>query len=126
MDTRQLADGRFIVSIVVSDDGKHVLEGSWFNQAGVARRFRYGQRVSFSGKPKWFRDHWQMSNPRVQALDGSEPGAATPGILPDELRRRHDWPTAADALRTLHFPPSVQAAAHARRRLVYEEFLLLQ
>jgi ATP-dependent DNA helicase RecG len=159
MDTRQLADGRFIVSVVVSDDGKHVLEGSWFNQAGVARRFRYGQRVSFSGKPKWFRDHWQMSNPRVQALDGSEPAAATPGILPvypltedlrpehlrpllrkaldryaddlaevlpDELRRRHDWPTAADALRTLHFPPSVQAAAHARRRLVYEEFLLLQ
>src|SRR5262249_21214889 len=58
MDTRHLADGRFVVSVVLCDDGTHVVEGVWFNQAHVTRRFRYGQRVSFSGKPKWFRDHW--------------------------------------------------------------------
>jgi len=66
---RQLADGRCIVSIVLSDDGKHCLEGAWFNQVYITRRYRYGQRLAFSGKPKWFRDHWQMSNPRVQVLD---------------------------------------------------------
>jgi ATP-dependent DNA helicase RecG len=70
LESRNLANGGFTVSVVLSDDGKHCLEGVWFNQAGAARRFRYGQWVSFSGKPKWYRDHWQMTNPRVQCLDG--------------------------------------------------------
>ena len=61
IDGRRLADGRSVVSIVISDDDKHVVEGTWFNQTYAARRFRYGQRVAFSGKPKWYRDHWQMS-----------------------------------------------------------------
>jgi ATP-dependent DNA helicase RecG len=78
---RRLADGRPVVSVVLSDDGKHCLEGVWFNQAGVAGRFRYGQRLAFSGKPKWFRDHWQMTTPRVQVLDGDSPGEAPP-VLP--------------------------------------------
>src|SRR5262249_57076675 len=80
-DGRRLDNGRAVVSIVTSDDGKHPLEGIWFNQPFVHRRFRYGQRVSFSGKPKWYRDHWQMSSPRTQALDGNEP-ASGPGIVP--------------------------------------------
>ena len=65
-----------IVSVVLSDDGKNCLEGVWFNQSFAARRFRYGQRLSFSGKPKWYRDHWQMNNPRVQILDGEAAGRA--------------------------------------------------
>src|SRR4051812_596237 len=43
MDTRDLPDGRFVVSVELSDDGKHCMEGVWFNQAHVTRRFRYGQ-----------------------------------------------------------------------------------
>jgi ATP-dependent DNA helicase RecG len=74
-DGRYLPNGRCVVSVVISDDGTHCVEGVWFNQPNVAGRFRYGQRVTFSGKPKWYRDHWQMSNPRVQLLDGDEAGA---------------------------------------------------
>src|SRR5437016_163483 len=62
---RELADGRCIVSVVLSE-GPHCLEGIWFNQPYAARAFRYGQRLAFSGKPKWHRDHWQMASPRVQ------------------------------------------------------------
>lgn len=80
LDSRNLPNGGFVVSVVLCDDGEHCLEGVWFNQGGAARRFRFGQRLSFSGKPKWYRDHWQMSNPRVQILDsGAE---ADPGIVP--------------------------------------------
>ena len=133
------------------------LEGVWFNQPYAAGRFRYGQRLSFSGKPKWYRDHWQMSSPRVQILDG-EAGPA-PGVVPvypltDDLRREHlrpligraldlhagrvvetlpeglrglhDWPGVREALRTVHFPTSPEEAVRARRRFIYEEFLLLQ
>ena len=46
--------------------------------------------------------------------------------LPESLRGLHDWPGAAEALRTVHFPPSLEEATQARRRFIYEEFLLLQ
>jgi ATP-dependent DNA helicase RecG len=158
IEGRSLADGGTIVSVVLSDDGRHCLEGVWFNQSFAARRFRYGQRLSFSGKPKWRQDHWQMSTPRVQILDGAQDVAA-PGIvpvypltedlrpehlrpliaraldlhagravevLPEELRRQGDWPGVAEALRAVHVPPSIAAATQARRRFIYEEFLILQ
>jgi ATP-dependent DNA helicase RecG len=157
IEGRSLNDGRTVVSVVLSDDGKNCLEGVWFNQPFAAKRFRYGQRLSFSGKPKWYRDHWQMSNPRVQILDGD--AAPGPGVvpvypltedlrpehlhsllrktldryalrlteaLPVALRQKHDWPTCDQALRDVHFPPTLSAATRGRRRFVYEEFLILQ
>jgi ATP-dependent DNA helicase RecG len=75
IEGQRLPDGRCVVRVVVSDDGTHCVAGVWFNQPNAAGRFRYGQRVAFSGKPKWYRDHWQMSNPRVQPLDGDEDGS---------------------------------------------------
>jgi ATP-dependent DNA helicase RecG len=80
IDGRSLADGRRVVSVVVSD-GRRVVEGVWFNQVRVAGRFRYGQRVAFSGKPKWYQDRWQMTNPRVRDLDGAD-GDGSPGVVP--------------------------------------------
>jgi ATP-dependent DNA helicase RecG len=157
IEGRRTADGRAVVSIVLSD-GKNVVEGVWFNQVYVSSRFRYGQHLSFSGKPKWFLDRWQITNPRVQALDNAAP-MANPGIvpiypltedlsgeqlrpiirraveqyarrvtdiLPPELRQRRGFPDVAQALNDLHFPDSMETAQTARRRFVYEEFLVLQ
>jgi ATP-dependent DNA helicase RecG len=158
IDGKHLEDGRTVVSVVLSDDGKTCLEGVWFNQPYAARRFRYGQHVAFSGKPRWYREHWQMGSPQVQVLDG--PGSAgTLGIvpvyplteelrldqlrplvrraveefarhvqeiLPEEVRRRRGLPGVRQALADVHFPATMEAAHTARRRFVYEEFLILQ
>jgi ATP-dependent DNA helicase RecG len=162
IDGRHLSDGRTVVSVVLSDDGKNCLEGVWFNQAFAARRFRYGQRLAFSGKVKWYRDHWQMTNPRVQVLDGTDvEGSTAPAlavvpvypltedlrverlrallrqavdrcagrfveVLPKELRGRHNLPEVQQAIRDVHFPATLAVAEAARRRFVYEEFLVLQ
>jgi ATP-dependent DNA helicase RecG len=158
IEGRQLSDGRCVVSVVLSDDGRHCLEGAWFNQPYAASRFRYGQWLAFSGKPKKFRNHWQMGNPRVQVLDGTvgDSGARvvpiypltedlradqlrslirravdgyaghTVEVLPSALRLRHALPDLPLALHDLHFPDTMAAASAARRRLIYEEFLLLQ
>ena len=93
IESRDVSNGRFVISIVISDGGPACLEGVWFNQAAAARRFRFGQRVTFSGKPRWFRDHWQMNNPRVQYLDGANPGQG-PNVVPvypltEDLRPEH-------------------------------------
>jgi ATP-dependent DNA helicase RecG len=169
IEGRRLADGRSVVSIVLSD-GKDCLEGVWFNQVYASRRFRYGQRVAFSGKPKRYREHWQMTSPRVTPLDAGAGAAFTsqaesgagpttigilpvypltedlraddlrplirraveeyarfvPEILPPGLRGQRQLPDIGQALHDVHLPDSLAAAHRARRRLVYEEFLILQ
>ena len=45
VDIRQRSShGRIILSVFLSDGGPARLEGTWFGQPGMARRFRYGQR----------------------------------------------------------------------------------
>jgi ATP-dependent DNA helicase RecG len=155
---RYLPDGRAMVSIVINDGSPQSLEGVWFNQPFAAGQFRYGQRVAFTGKPKWYRDHWQMTNPKWQALSSDAP-AATPGIVPiypmtedlrpealhnlirqavdrfanqtvdvvpERLLRERHFPGLQAAFRNVHFPATLEAAQSARRRLIYEEFLVLQ
>ncbi|HEV3137754.1 MAG TPA: ATP-dependent DNA helicase RecG, partial [Pirellulales bacterium] len=158
IEGRNLSDGRCLVSVVLSDGGRQCLEGVWFNQPYAARSFRFGQRVAFSGKPKWQRDHWQMANPRVAILDTDAPsdrasivpiyplteelrpetlrslvrqalelyGGQVPEILPSELQTRHQFPEAVRALRDVHCPATLAVANSARRRFIFEEFLLLQ
>src|SRR2546426_5391712 len=46
--------------------------------------------------------------------------------LPARLRRQHRLPDLGAALRQAHFPDTLAAQAQARRRMVYEELLLLQ
>ena len=158
IEGKNLPDGRCVVSVVVSDGGRECLEGVWFNQPYAARRFRFGLHVAFSGKPKWYRDHWQMPNPHVRILDGApaagessivpvyplggdlrpdqlrpilchaveEYARHVPEILPVALREHQRLPEAPQALRDVHFPMKLDAARVARRRFIYEEFLILQ
>jgi ATP-dependent DNA helicase RecG len=52
--------------------------------------------------------------------------AEAPEPLPEALRRRRELPPSADAFRAIHFPDSLEVAEAARRRFVFEDFLLLQ
>jgi ATP-dependent DNA helicase RecG len=156
IETGRLDDGRPTVRITLQDDLGAELHGVWFQQTFAARKFRFGQRLAFSGKPRRFRDEWSMANPHVQILDGSEqhPGLVPvypltedlrtdhlrpllrlavdqcagnwPDILPTTLKKKRGLPDAARGLVDMHFPDSLETAQAARRRFVYEEFLLLQ
>jgi ATP-dependent DNA helicase RecG len=155
---RQLVDGRSVISIVLSD-GKDILEGVWFNQVYMARKYRYGQRLAFSGKPKKYMQRWQMTTPRVSELEGEgdfangsavvpiysltedlradhlrdlirlavdQFGEEVPEIIPESLQRYRRLPPVRQALRDVHAPATVDAGQTARRRFIYEEFLVLQ
>ena len=52
--------------------GLAVLAALWFNQPFMQERFRVGQRLLVSGRPKFFGNRWQMSHPDVKTLDGAE------------------------------------------------------
>jgi ATP-dependent DNA helicase RecG len=52
--------------------------------------------------------------------------AEAPEPLPEAVRLRHELPAAAEAYRAIHFPETAEDAEAARRRFVFEDFLLLQ
>jgi ATP-dependent DNA helicase RecG len=51
---------------------------------------------------------------------------AVPDALPRSLRDTRGLPGIADALRSIHFPDTLVAQEAARRRLAYEELLVMQ
>jgi len=52
--------------------------------------------------------------------------AALEETLPSALRERYRFPEIQGALRTVHFPDSLESAARARERFAYEELLGIQ
>ena len=49
-----------------------------------------------------------------------------PDTLPPAVLERHGLPAFADAVRQVHFPDEFDALERARRRLIFEEFFVLQ
>jgi ATP-dependent DNA helicase RecG len=157
LEGKELPDGRRILQIVIADPKGRCLAGVWFNDLRLGGKIRYGQKLAFSGKPKWYRDHWTMNHPRVEVLDAdTKPdqsvipvypltGDLRPEylrehirqgldvaaehveeILPEPLRKKHDYAEIHAALEHLHFPETLNQGLHARRRFIYEEFIVLQ
>jgi ATP-dependent DNA helicase RecG len=156
IDGKELPDGRRITSVVISDPVGKCVAGVWFNSLMIVGKVHYGQRVAFSGKPKWHRDHWQMHHPRVQVLEDNDAKLEvvpvyplTEGLRPEHLREairsalgkaadqvvenlpepvriKREYPPVALALWQVHFPEVLPQGIHARRRFIYEEFLILQ
>jgi ATP-dependent DNA helicase RecG len=66
---------------------------------------------------RWLRGKVQPLLPQARAF---------PEVLPEETRERHQLMGRAEAVQQRHFPTDAQALAAARRRLEFEEMLLLQ
>ena len=80
MDGRTLSRGRSM-SAVLLDCGGEYLRGVWFNQTWPLHRFRPGETVLFSGKPKRRDGRWEIGHPKIQWIDEDDP-QATGGMLP--------------------------------------------
>ena len=53
-------------------------------------------------------------------------GAMMPDLLPESLRQARQLPVLSDALWGIHFPETLDAMEIARRRLAYDELLIMQ
>ena len=53
-------------------------------------------------------------------------GDTVPEILPEALRAKYDLPAIGEALTHAHFPETLEEKERAKRRLVYEEFLVFE
>ncbi len=71
VDGRSSGFGKSQVGILVRQ-GNDYLRALWFNQPFMREKFREGQHVLLSAKPRHRGGRWEMAHPRVTWLDGEE------------------------------------------------------
>jgi ATP-dependent DNA helicase RecG len=82
IDGRTTGNGRTLVAVLLESEGAYV-RGVWFNQPWMIHKFRGGESVLFSGKPKRSAGRWEFASPRVQWIGEVDPNAdVNGGILP--------------------------------------------
>ena len=150
---RILPGGRRMERITAGDDVSS-LEITWFNNPYAAQKLELGQEYYFQGIVTGGMLRRQMVNPQVRtdAQVKSSPFEAVypqtegltssaiakcvrqllphaellPDPLPPEMLKKYRLLSKADAVRAIHCPASEEEAFAARRRLIYEELLVLQ
>ena len=150
---RILPGGRRMERITAGDDVSS-LEITWFNNPYAAQKLELGQEYYFQGIVTGGMLRRQMVNPQVRtdAQVKSSPFEAVypqtegltssaiakcvrqllphaellPDPLPPEMLKKYRLRSKADAVRAIHCPATEEEAFAARRRLIYEELLVLQ
>lgn len=150
---RILPGGRRMERITAGDDVSS-LEITWFNNPYAAQKLELGQEYYFQGTVTGGMLRRQMVNPQVRtdAQVKSSPFEAVypqtegltssaiakcvrqllphaellPDPLPPEMLKKYRLLSKADAVRAIHCPATEEEAFAARRRLIYEELLVLQ
>ncbi len=149
---RILPGGRRMERITAGDDVSS-LEITWFNNPYAAQKLQLGQEYYFQGIVTGGMLRRQMVNPQVRTAEQikASPFEAVypqtegltsnaiakcvrqllphaellPDPLPPEMLAKYRL-SKADAVRAIHCPATEEQAYAARRRLIYEELLVLQ
>ena len=150
---RILPGGRRMERITAGDDVSS-LEITWFNNPYAAQKLQLGQEYYFQGIVTGGMLRRQMVNPQVRTAEQIQaapfeavypqteglsstviakcirqllPHAELlPDPLPEEMLKKYRLLSKADAVRAIHCPATEEEAFAARRRLIYEELLVLQ
>ena len=150
---RILPGGRRMERITAGDDVSS-LEITWFNNPYATQKLELGQEYYFQGIVTGGMLRRQMVNPQVrtaaqitaapfEAVYPQTEGLSStviakcirqllphaellPDPLPEEMLKKYRLLSKADAVRTIHCPATEEEAFAARRRLIYEELLVLQ
>lgn len=142
------------VAFYVSD-GEGRMELSFFNSPYLMNKFSRGDKVFVHGTVSIYGGRPQMVNPFVEKADGEKDislvrpvypltagltsaqlskwiGIALklvvsqiPDVVPASIVLDKKLPCASDAYRFVHFPESLKQADEGRKRIAYEELILL-
>ena len=150
---RILPGGGRMERITAGDDVSS-LEITWFNNPYAIQKLELGQVYYFEGIVTGGMLRRQMVNPQVrtaaqitaapfEAVYPQTEGLSStviakcirqllphaellPDPLPEEMLKKYRLLSKADAVRAIHCPATEEEAFAARRRLIYEELLVLQ
>lgn len=144
-----------LVEIHIVDETS-ILIVTAFRQPWLARSLHEGMRVAIAGTVEFSYGYKRMTNPVIQVLDESDGASGmiisvhpacekvsatllrrliknaledVSGLIdpmPVDLRLRFRLMSRQNALRAIHFPTSMDEARAARRRLAFEQLLILE
>ncbi|MBQ6019321.1 MAG: DEAD/DEAH box helicase, partial [Clostridia bacterium] len=153
-ETRRIAGNRILVKTALVDEGAY-LDIVFFNNKYVADKLKQGEEYLFFGKPEPdpYGGGLQMVSPQFQPVSDEGTGlhpiyrqteslnsraiakvirAALDGVgeltdpVPENIIRKYRLLPLREALEKIHFPKTEAQIAAARRRLAFEELLLLE
>lgn len=155
VEKSMIRKGMTIFKTVVTD-GEGVLHLTIFNNQFLADRLKEGMEFFFLGKVSFnpYTRHFEMNSPIVEKVDEAlsfEPiypltagisskvlekiirnslqiyaNASPADLIPDFVRREFKLCHEQYALKNIHFPSTMKDVEIARRRLIFEELLVLQ
>ena len=142
------------ISFGVEDDIGRI-RVTFFNSPYLMGKFVRGDRVFVHGKIQYYNGYPSLVNPYIEHIDKAASqtlikpvyhqtagiysrdlskwiktaldscGDQIPDVIPSELTRLHDLPTAKESYMMVHFPSSPEEAERGRIRIAYEELILL-
>ena len=143
-----------LISKTMATDGPGIVHLTFFNNPYIGKSLKEGEEYLFVGKLVPDPDGGvMMLSPVVYPAGGNERlhavypqtagltsriisravknaletfGGELPESLPEAILQKYRLPGVAEALRLIHFPADDADVAAARRRLIYEELLVLQ
>ena len=151
VSTVRISGGRLMSKATVCDDSGY-MNLVFFNNKYIDSMLRYGEEYCFMGKVQREKYGYQMLSPEFTSPKSGD--AITPvynltaglnnrvvmksvkealSMLPEVIRdplpydvlKRYDLCPLSYALQNIHFPADIPAMERARRRLVFEELLVL-
>lgn len=151
VSTVLISGGRLMSKVTVCDDSGY-MNLVFFNNKYIDSMLRYGEEYCFMGKVQREKYGYQMLSPEFTSPKSGD--AITPvynltaglnnrvvmkavkealSMLPEVIRdplpydvlTRYDLCPLSYALQNIHFPADISAMERARRRLVFEELLVL-
>lgn len=148
----RIKGGMTLFKLTVTDSDGNFMTVTFFNQSYLYDKLKAGGSFLFYGTVKKSGIGYEMSAPRVEssAKEVIRPVYPQKGILtskqiekavekalallpdtindpiPQQIREEYQLCHLGAAIRSIHFPESHEAAAAAKKRMVFEELLMLQ
>ena len=151
VSTTRISGGRLLSKATVCDDSGY-MNLVFFNNRFIDTMLRYGEEYCFMGRVQRDKYGYQMTAPEFTTPKGGDDITPiynlTAGLnnrvvmkavkealsmlpevirdpLPYDILKRYNLCTLSYALQNIHFPSDMAAMERARRRLVFEELLVL-
>jgi ATP-dependent DNA helicase RecG len=148
LSVSQRRRGRLRILTARVSDGSATVSASWFNQPWLERQLQPGTRVRLRGRQgrygfdvraydmgdaeatadfaPVYPASEEITPKKLRELVGAALPRALLDALPAELKERERLPQRVDALWSVHRPRSLEEAEAGRRRLAFDELLVLQ
>lgn len=151
VEESRIRKGMTIYKTVVTD-GQDILHLTIFNNKYAAQSLEEGKEFIFCGKISFAYGHYEMASPAIEKIENI--GRLLPvypqtaglssktisaimknalalydppcDVIPETVREKYGLCPIGFALNTIHFPQSQKDADIAKKRLMFEELLVLQ